>query len=381
MKTKISIWLRAICVAAAAAWGLAAAGTADAAKISRNPYLGAIVVDVETGNVLYEDGADRPGYPASMLKLMDMYVLLEKISAGQMRADQPVAISKAAMDMGGSQVYLDPRESFKYTVEDLMYALMIQSANDAAVALAEAASGTRESFVAEMNATARELGLSGVTRFVTPHGLPPKTGRPDMTTPRDFSKLCVALLRKHPEVLKYTSETYRVFRPEPRLFEMRSHNPLLEGGTGGVPGCDGLKTGYFQDAGYSMALTMRAPNGGRIVAVMMGSETKDVRNREARRLLTQYVGEASAPGTRAKAEAEAAAAAAAAAQAQAQSDGAAAGAGEASGAEAGAGAAESAEEGGEKKGTSGWAIAGWTLLGLFVLGVAWRVVQRRILLQ
>lgn len=364
----------------AAAWVWAAAGTADAAKISRDPYLGAIVVDVETGNVLFEDGADRPGYPASMLKLMDMYLLLEKISAGQMRADQPVAISKEAMSMGGSQVWLDPRESFKYTVDDLMYALMVQSANDAAVALAEAASGTRERFVTEMNAAARELGLSGVTRFVTPHGLPPKEGRPDMTTPRDFSKLCIALLRKHPEVLKYTSETYRVFRPEPKLFEMRSHNPLLEGATGGVPGCDGLKTGYFKDAGYSMALTMRAPNGGRIVVVMMGSETKDVRNREARRLLTQYAGMASAPGARAKAEAEAAAAAAAAA-AQAHSDEAATAAGDASGAEEGEGAAETAEGAGEEKGTSGWAIAGWTLLGLFVLGVAWRVVQRRVLLR
>ena len=282
MKTNGQFWRRAACAAAAAVAVWAAAGTALGAKICRDPYIGAIVMDVETGETLFEEGADRPAYPASMLKLMDMYVLLEKVGAGQLRLDQPVVISKGAMDMGGSQVYLDVRESMKYTVEDLMYALMIQSANDAAVALAEAASLTRERFVAEMNATARELGMSGVTRFISPHGLPPKEGRPDMTTPRDFAKLCVALLRKHPEVLKYTSVTYRVFRPEPKLFEMRSHNPMLEGATGGIPGCDGLKTGYFSDAGYSIALTVKAPNGGRIVAVLMGCETKEARNRAAR---------------------------------------------------------------------------------------------------
>ena len=180
MKTTLDIWMRAACVAAAAVAVWAAAGTALGAKICRDPYIGAIVMDVETGETLFEEGADRPAYPASMLKLMDMYVLLEKVGAGQLRLDQPVVISKGAMDMGGSQVYLDVRESMKYTVEDLMYALMIQSANDAAVALAEAASLTRERFVAEMNAAAREVGMSGVTRFISPHGLPPKEGRPDM---------------------------------------------------------------------------------------------------------------------------------------------------------------------------------------------------------
>ena len=95
--------------------------------------------------------------------------------------------------MGGSQVWLDPRESFP--VEELVYALMVQSANDAAMALATHVAGSREGFVRLMNEKARELGLSPITQFQSPHGLPPGAGqRPDMTTPRDFAKLCQALL-------------------------------------------------------------------------------------------------------------------------------------------------------------------------------------------
>ena len=121
---------------------------AFAQSIARDPYNGAIVIDASDGRVLFEDGADRPGYPASMLKLMDLFVILDRVKAGQLRLDETVPVTKEAFDMGGSQVWLDPRESFP--VEELLYALMIQSANDAAMALAQHVGGRSEEHTSEL---------------------------------------------------------------------------------------------------------------------------------------------------------------------------------------------------------------------------------------
>lgn len=283
---KSMVWLMGLVVAA----GLAA--VACAAPISKDPYVGAIAVDARTGAVLFEDNADRPAYPASMLKLVDMFLLLDRVRDGSLRLDDTVRVTKEAADMGGSQVWLDVRESF--SVDELMYALMIQSANDAAMALAIHVAGSRDAWVALMNAKARELGLSGVTRFQSPHGLPPGKGqRPDITTPRDFAKLCQALLAAHPEVLKYTSETVRTFRPNAKNpLEMRNHNPLLGGFKGGIPECDGLKTGFFRDAGFSVALTGEK-DGARAIVVMMGCADKKVRDAKGAELLRLALSKAS----------------------------------------------------------------------------------------
>jgi len=274
---KFLLMLLSLLVLVSLAWG---------AAISRDPYIGAIAIDANTGDVLIEDGADRPGYPASMLKLLDLFIVLDRVQQGSVRLSDPVQITKESAQMGGSQVYLDVRERF--TVEELLYAIMIQSANDAAMALAIHIGGTRDGFVQMMNEKARELGLSPITQFHSPHGLPPGKGqRPDMTTPRDFAKLCRALLQTHPEALKYTSETFRVFRENP-LFEMRTHNRLL----GRVPGCDGLKTGYFRNAGYSIAATAHR-DGARVIAVVLGSRDKNVRNAKATALLSRGLLDAS----------------------------------------------------------------------------------------
>lgn len=339
--------------------------------ISRNPYVGAIAIDARTGAVLFEDNADRPAYPASMLKLMDMFLLLDRIQQGSLRLDDMVQVTKEAADMGGSQVWLDTRESF--TVEELMYALMIQSANDAAVALALHAAGTREAWVEQMNAKARELGLSRVTHFQSPHGLPPGKGqRPDITTPRDFAKLCQALIAAHPEVLKYTSETFRVFRPNSKNpLEMRNHNPLLRGLNGGLAECDGLKTGYFKDAGYSIALTAER-DGARAIVVIMGCADKKVRNAKGTELLRLALSKASrapvapAPAVAAPAPEAEGAAVAAAADAEEADDG-----------------AEDAEEeatAAEPQGHA-WRTIGLVVLVLFLGAVAGMVVQRRLLLK
>jgi D-alanyl-D-alanine carboxypeptidase (penicillin-binding protein 5/6) len=249
-----------------------AASTASALeKVSRLPYLGAIVIDDETGQVLFEDNADVRGYPASVTKLMTFLVVMDKVHAGQLTLETPITVSAEASRTGGSQVYLKQGEVF--TIDDLLYALMIQSANDAAVALAVHAAGSKEAFVELMNAKARQLGMTNTT-FHSPHGLPPSKGQEvDRTTARDLAFLSRELIN-HGDILRYTSVQVRTLRGNTATpFEMRNHNHLL----GKLAGCDGLKTGYFSAAGYSLATTV-SRNDRRVVAVILGSETSKARD-------------------------------------------------------------------------------------------------------
>ncbi len=245
--------------------------------LSADPYVSALVLDAESGKVLFAEKADAKVYPASVLKLMDLYVILDKIEQGAVKLDDMVQVTPEAAKTGGSQVYLDPKEQF--SVEDLLYALMVQSANDAAVALATHVAGSKEGFVALMNQKAQSLGMKN-TRFHSVHGLPPSEGQePDVTTASDFALLCRALAKK-PETFKYTGTQSRGFRDD--KFMMRNHNKLLTQ----VSGCDGFKTGYFQAAGFSIAAT--AQKGGvRIIALVMGAKDRKVRDAKAAEFLSK----------------------------------------------------------------------------------------------
>jgi len=251
---------------AAATCSLACAAFA-ADNNSRGGYAGYIVTDAATGAVLLEENADVSNPPASMAKLMTFAVLSDKLASGAITLQTPVRITAEDAKMGGTQVYLDPRETFP--VEELIYAMMIQSANDAAHALARAAAGSVEAFVELMNAKARELGMTHTT-FRSPHGLPPASRRiadGDLTTPRDFAVLCRHVVL-HTDVLKYTSIREREFGMGVRAktMKMDNHNKLL----GRVAGVDGLKTGYTVGAGYCLSATAER-NGRRVIAVIMGS--------------------------------------------------------------------------------------------------------------
>lgn len=259
------ITLRWLLATATLCLGLTAASAAE--KNARPAYAGVIVTDAATGRVLYEDNADVSNPPASMAKLMTFAVLHDRLASGTITLQTPVRITVEDSKMGGTQVFLDPRETFP--VEELVYAMMIQSANDAAHALARAAAGSVEAFVELMNAKARELGMTHTT-FRTPHGLPPASRRiadGDLTTPRDFAVLCRHLV-SHTDVLKYTSIRNRDFgagrTDGPQ--HMINHNNLL----GRVAGVDGLKTGYTAGAGYCLSATAER-NGRRVIAVIMGS--------------------------------------------------------------------------------------------------------------
>ena len=241
------------------------------------PYLGAIVVNAETGEVVFEDNADATCYPASIIKLMDLLLIEEKIQQNTLKLSDNVPVTAEAARTGGSEVWLKEKEVFPF--EELLYALIVQSANDAAVALAIHIAGSTESFVGTMQGKADALGMKQ-TKFHTVHGLPPAKGQePDVSSPRDLVMLARELL-KYPDALRYTSTQARGFRNG--AMEMRSHNHLL----GSVDGCDGLKTGYFKLGGYSIVATAKR-GGTRFIAVVVGSKEKKIRDAKARELLSK----------------------------------------------------------------------------------------------
>ncbi len=265
-------------------------------SMSKDPYAGAIVIDAKTGDVLFEDNGNTKGYPASITKLMVLLIIFEAIESKQLNLQDPVTITAEASQIGGSQVFLKEHEAFP--VENLLYATIVQSANDAATALALHYAGSKEAFVDMMNKRAQDIGMKD-TVFHSVHGLPPaKNQLPDISTPRDLAKLSQELL-KHPETLRYTSTRERPFRADTQQpFVMRSHNHLL----GTMEGCDGLKTGYFSRAGFSIAATAEK-KGVRAIAVVLGSSDRKVRDAKARELLSKGLMQlvAKAPPSRAHA--------------------------------------------------------------------------------
>ena len=243
--------------------------------ICRDPCIGQIAIDAATGRTLYEENADAAVFPASVIKLMNLFVVMDRIQQGTVHLTDKVEVNAEVSHMGGSRVYLKEHEVF--TVEELIYALMVQSANDGALALAIHVAGSQQAFVELMNQKAQALGMTH-TRFYSCHGEPPTPPRKpeevDVSTPRDLAILGRALVTSHPEVLQYTCTKRRTFRTAP-LFVMDNHNHLL----GTVPGVDGLKTGWFRAAGYSIVVSAER-NGRRVIVVVAGSEPAKGRVRD-----------------------------------------------------------------------------------------------------
>ncbi|MGA0030233.1 MAG: D-alanyl-D-alanine carboxypeptidase family protein [Opitutales bacterium] len=225
---------------------------------------GSICVDAATGAVLAQTTADYPGSPASVTKLMTLLLVLEDIRDGKITLRSRVGVTKEAAGTGGSQIWLAVGETF--SVEDMLYALMLKSANDVAVALAVDRAGSTAAFVARMNRRAAELGMAR-TRFVTPNGLTYGKGPHDTTTARDLAKLAVVLCAM-PEALRFTSAKRHVLRRPLKPMEVLNHNPLLDS----FPGCDGLKTGWTEAADASIVTTAKV-GGQRVIAVVLGCQS------------------------------------------------------------------------------------------------------------
>lgn len=260
----------------------------------RIPYVGAIAIDAKSGRVLLEDNAEKECYPASCTKLMTMRLTLRAVSEGKLELDQRIFASKVSVQEKPSILGLKEGESI--TVRDALKAIMVKSANDVAVMLAEAVGGTKERFVEMMNQEAKALGMTK-TRFVTPNGYPPmKTRRGyDVSSARDLSKLALAIVREQPEALEYTSiktcTIDGVKNAEGSLLILENHNNLLLPRKREVwmREVDGLKTGYHDAGGSSIVLTGQR-DGKRAIVVVVGSSSASERDRSASRMLRDALG-------------------------------------------------------------------------------------------
>ncbi len=233
----------------------------------------AILMEATTGTVLYVQNPDEALPPASVTKVMTLLLVMEAIDAGTVRMDNTVTVSANAASMGGSQVYL--KEGEQMSVEDLLKSVVIASANDAAVALAEYLAGSVRSFVEKMNTRAQELGMKN-TRFENVTGLD-DTAENHLTSARDIALMSRALI-SHPTVLEYSSIWMDTIRDG--AFGLTNTNRLVRF----YKGCTGLKTGSTDKAGFCISATAER-DGLSLVCVIMGSETRDRRNAAATELL------------------------------------------------------------------------------------------------
>lgn len=259
----------------------------------RVPYVGAFALDADSGRVLFEDGADLQARPASVTKLMTALLVLEDVKAGRYGLDAMVSAGPIALRMEASIIgFMDGNRAVSWSVDTLLYALMIRSANDAAVALAEHSDGSLEAFVARMNKRAKELGMNSTT-YYNPNGLPPNRARRypwksfNVTTCRDQAKLAMEIVNNHPELLKYTSQKTWTM---PNGQKIINHNNVMRTdklkiiNPDGTEAVDGLKTGYIIAGGSSVVLTGKR-NGRRAIVVVLGSDSAKLRDEHARRLM------------------------------------------------------------------------------------------------
>ncbi len=240
------------------------------AQSQATPALAALIVDVTTGAVLLEKNADEPLPPASMSKLMTLNMVFEALEQGVLSKDDTFRISKRASSMGGSKMFI--REGEKVSIEDLLRGVIVQSGNDAAVALAEALAGTEEAFAERMTDRARDIGLTQST-FANSTGWPHPKQR---MSARDLLILATRLITEFPDHYEMFAETEFTWDG----VTQKNRNPLLSLGVG----ADGLKTGHTEEAGYGLVASAKRGDR-RVVLVISGLTSSSDRRHEAERLI------------------------------------------------------------------------------------------------
>jgi len=229
-----------------------------------------IVVDFETGKVLHETNADTRNYPASLAKMMTLYLAFEALQSGDLTLDQQLNISRRAAGMPSSKLGL--RAGKKISVKNVILALVTKSANDAAVVMAEALGGKEYKFAQLMTKKARALGMAK-TRFRNASGLP---NRSQVSTARDMAVLARALIRDYPEFYELFSTPKFTYQGKTH----NNHNRLLRY----YEGTDGIKTGYIRASGFNLVASA-VRNGRRVIAVVFGGKTPRSRDRHIARLM------------------------------------------------------------------------------------------------
>lgn len=233
----------------------------------------ALLMDVATGTVLYAKNADQALPPASVTKIMTLLLFMEEVDKGNISLDEEISVSEYAASMGGSQVYLEPGE--KLNAEEMLKCVIIASANDAAVALAEKVAGSEEAFVNRMNERAAELGMEN-THFENVTGLDDDTTK-HLTSAYDIALMSRELL-KHETIIKYSTIWMDTIRNG--SFGLTNTNRLIRF----YDGATGLKTGSTSKAGFCMSATAKR-DSLHLIAVIMGADTRDIRNEAAKQLL------------------------------------------------------------------------------------------------
>lgn len=256
----------------------------QAANLPTPPEVGArayLLLDVTTGQVLAAHDADAPVEPASLTKLMTAYVVFAALKAGQMRLDQTVNISENAWRTPGSRMFLEP--NWQVPVEDLLKGMIVQSGNDATVALAEGLAGSVEQFVVLMNRQAEALGLSH-THYTNPEGL---TEKGHTTTARDLATLATRLMKDFPEFVGYYALQHYRYPNTPKANDTNRNTLLFRD-----PSVDGLKTGHTEAAGYCLVATAHRPSAAmaqgqerRLLSVVLGTASASARANESQKLL------------------------------------------------------------------------------------------------
>jgi D-alanyl-D-alanine carboxypeptidase len=234
----------------------------------------AIVIDAKSGSVLHEASADSPRHPASMTKMMTLYILFGEIESGRISLNSDLLVSAEAASQPPTKIGLSPGSSIR--VEDAIEAIAVHSANDVAVAVAENISGSEPAFAARMTRTAQGLGMHS-TIFRNASGLPDPG---QITTARDMATLGRALQQRYPRYYAYFST--RTFTWRGRTYE--NTNQLLDD----VPGVDGIKTGYIRASGYNLTASVQR-NGRRLIVVLFGGATSKARNAQVAALIDEYM--------------------------------------------------------------------------------------------
>jgi D-alanyl-D-alanine carboxypeptidase len=243
-----------------------------------NPPSAAIVVDANSGKVLYASHADSRRHPASLTKIMTLYLLFERLEAGKIKMSTPLKVSAQAAAQAPSKLGLKPGQTIR--VDHAIKALVTKSANDVAVVVAEAIGGSEPAFGRMMTAKARALGMKHTT-YHNASGLPDKR---QITTARDQAILARAIQDRFPKYYRFFATRAFVWHGR----RMRNHNRLL----GRVAGVDGIKTGYIRASGFNIVVNVRRSKR-HLITVVFGGRSGRVRNARARALISKYIRRAS----------------------------------------------------------------------------------------
>ncbi len=250
----------------------AVAARKNSYKSLQNSKYAAFVVDSDTGKILHQEKANQKRYPASLTKMMTLYLMFESMKKSKIRMSTRMRVSAKAASQPQTNISLKAGSTIR--VRDAIPALIIRSANDVAVVVAEHLAGSEAKFAKIMTARARQLGMTKTT-FKNPHGLP---NSKQITTAKDMTILSIALKKHYPQYAHFFTKSSFTYNGK----KYKTHNKLVQE----YKGANGLKTGYINASGFNVATSVKRREGN-VIGVVMGGKTSSSRNAQMRKLLDE----------------------------------------------------------------------------------------------